>query len=128
MKALSIRQPWAHLIVHEGKTIENRSWSTRYRGPVLIHAAKGMTDEEFRDAMKFVDTVFPTESIVKLARRARASNAPRGGIIGRATLVDVVSQSDSPWFFGPFGFVLEDIQPLPFRPCKGALGFFEVDA
>jgi hypothetical protein len=128
MKALSIRQPWAHLIVHEGKTIENRSWSTRYRGPLLIHAAKGMTDAEFRDAMDFVDTAFPLEKLDRIVRRARASNAPRGGIIGRATLVDVITQSDSPWFFGPFGFVLEDIQPLPFRPYKGALGFFEVVA
>ena len=38
MKALSIRQPWAHRILREGKDIENRDWPTRYRGPVLIHA------------------------------------------------------------------------------------------
>ena len=46
-KAISIRQPWAWAIVHAGKDIENRDWSTRYRGPVCIHAAKGMTKDEF---------------------------------------------------------------------------------
>lgn len=50
----------------------------------------------------------------------------RGGIVGRAEIVDCVESSDSPWFVGPFGFVLRNIEPLPFRPYKGALGFFEV--
>lgn len=43
MKALSIRQPWAWLILHGGKDIENRSWNTNFRGRFLIHAAAGMT-------------------------------------------------------------------------------------
>src|SRR5580704_17656926 len=40
MKALSIHQPWAWAILHAGKTVENRTWPTRYRGPLLIHASK----------------------------------------------------------------------------------------
>jgi hypothetical protein len=40
MRTLSIRQPWAGLIVAGIKDIENRSWSTSYRGPILIHAGK----------------------------------------------------------------------------------------
>lgn len=40
MKALSIRQPWAWMILHAGKDIENREWPTRFRGRVLIHASK----------------------------------------------------------------------------------------
>jgi hypothetical protein len=40
MKVLSIRQPWAFLIVNGHKNIENRDWLTAYRGPVLIHAGK----------------------------------------------------------------------------------------
>lgn len=42
MKALSIRQPWAWLIANGYKDIENRSWRTNYRGPVLIHASAAM--------------------------------------------------------------------------------------
>jgi hypothetical protein len=40
MKALSIRQPWAELILQGRKTIELRTWSTPYRGRLLIHAGK----------------------------------------------------------------------------------------
>lgn len=47
MKALSIRQPWAWAIVNAGKRVENRTWETRYRGPILIHAAKGVTKREY---------------------------------------------------------------------------------
>ncbi|HHY88739.1 MAG TPA: ASCH domain-containing protein, partial [Chloroflexi bacterium] len=40
MKALSVRQPWAWLIAQGYKTVENRTWATNYRGPLLIHAGK----------------------------------------------------------------------------------------
>ncbi len=49
----------------------------------------------------------------------------RGGIIGSVELVSVVKESDSPWFFGPRGLVLNDPVPCDFIPCKGALGFFK---
>jgi hypothetical protein len=127
MKALSIRQPWAWAIVHEGKDFENRSWPTRYRGPVLIHAAKGMTLAEWDEAMDFIDQTFPLEPTERLARRARAHHCSRGGIIGQAEIVDCVTGSDSPWFFGRYGIVLRNVQPLPFQPCRGALGFFDPD-
>lgn len=128
-KAISIRQPWAHLILTEGKDIENRTWGTRYRGPVLIHAAKGMTNDEWRDAMDFVDAAFPLERAEALRRRARVHNdARRGGIVGMADIIDCVSASPSRWFFGPYGFVLANARPLPFVPCRGALGFFDVPA
>ena len=40
MKALTVRQPWAHAVLYLGKTIENRTWPTAHRGPLLIHAAR----------------------------------------------------------------------------------------
>ena len=65
---------------------------------------------------------------------AHANNLPeprspmaRGGIVGRVDLVDVVQEHESPWFFGPFGLVLANPEPLPFRPLRGRLGLFEVD-
>ena len=39
MKCLSILQPWAWAIIHGGKDVENRTWRTAYRGPLLIHAS-----------------------------------------------------------------------------------------
>lgn len=50
----------------------------------------------------------------------------RGGIVGSVEIVNLVTESKSKWFSGPYGFVLRDPQPLPFRPCKGALGLFHV--
>jgi hypothetical protein len=127
-KALSIRQPWAWAIINAGKDIENRSWSTKYRGPVCIHAAKGMTDSEWCDAMDFIDKALPVTRQGQFGRRASAihsAEAKRGGIIGVADIVDCVDASESPWFFGPYGFVLKNVRPVPFIPVKGALGFFD---
>lgn len=50
----------------------------------------------------------------------------RGGIVGVAEIVDCVNRSESPWFFGEYGFVLRNAKPLPFHECKGALGFFRL--
>ena len=50
----------------------------------------------------------------------------RGGVIGSVEIADCVEESDSPWFFGKYGFVLRDPKPLPFTPWKGQLGFFDV--
>ena len=118
MKALSIKQPWAWLIVNGFKDIENRNWHTNYRGPVLIHAGKKPdgTDADMRWLMHDIgwDGDLP-----------RLASLEYGGIVGEAEIVDCVHRSQSPWFFGKFGFVIRNARPLPFRPCKGQLGFFE---
>lgn len=120
MKALSIRQPWAWLILHGGKDIENRDWATRFRGRVLIHASKGMTRDEYVAAANFA----------KLAGLGKGIPAfgdmERGGIVGSVEIVDCIAGSDSPWFMGKHGFVLRDPTPIQFAPCNGRLGFFDV--
>lgn len=55
-----------------------------------------------------------------------AKHIERGGIVGQANLVDCVTESSSDWFDGPYGFLLEDAQPLPFQPCNGRLGIFDL--
>ena len=120
MIALSIRQPWANLILKAGKNIENRCWPTKFRGRILIHAAKGCTHAELEDALDFAEDACGTSYTVDL------KTIPRGGVVGSVEIVDCVSVSASPWFVGEFGFVLRDPQPLPFTPWKGQLGFFDV--
>jgi hypothetical protein len=120
MKALSIRQPWAWLILNAGKDIENRDWPTHFRGRFLIHASKGMTHDEYEGGL---DTLYEIDKRLHLPP---FEILERGGIVGTAVLVDCVRKSESPWFFGEYGFELRDAFPLPFRPFKGALGFFEV--
>jgi hypothetical protein len=116
-QAISIRQPWAWLIVNAGKDIENRDWFTRIRGPVCIHAAKGMTRGEYDEARYFASRISPAEM-------PSYGAMTRGGIVGVAEIVDCVNRSASPWFFGRWGFVLRNVRPVDFIPVKGELGFF----
>lgn len=123
MRALSIRQPWAWLIIHGHKDVENRGWSTRYTGPILIHASKGMTKAEYED----VNMMLLFGEVGTLGIQLPEMEAlERGGIVGSATIAACLTNSDSPWFFGPHGFLVRDAKPLPFVPFKGALGFFDV--
>lgn len=127
MKALSIRQPWAWMIVAGGKNIENRRWNTNFRGEFYIHAAKGTSHEEYDDAVAFARDVNP------FVCPPPFKHLERGGIVGRARLVDVVAPCTEypcahPWHApGQFGFVLSDVQRCSFVALSGALGFFNVD-
>lgn len=119
--ALSVRQPWAWAIIHAGKDIENRSWQAvnhglKRRGRIAVHASKGMTREEYEHASRFMRTL--------CIECPPAIELLRGGVIGAVEVADVVTSSDSPWFFGPRGLVLRDAQPCAFIPSVGALGYF----
>ena len=120
MKAISIRQPWAWLILN-GKDTENRDWYTSYRGPIAIHAAKGMTLAEYDDAVAFVRTFDPA-----LAKRIPMPDAlVRGAVIGRSELVACTRYSSSKWFQGKYGLVLVNTVPCEPVYVKGALGLWE---
>jgi hypothetical protein len=111
MHCLSVRQPWASLIVRGIKDIENRTWCTNHRGPLLIHAAKR------------IDLDADTRGLLS---RAEVEALPRGGIIGMVNVVACVTASSSPWFTGPVGWVLTDPRVLTFQRCTGRLGLFKV--
>lgn len=118
MKALSVRQPWAWLIVNGFKDVENRTWRTNFRGQFLIHAGLKLDVGGYVYAMgsKKLRQVLPSKDAFL-----------RGGIVGTATLVNCVAESDSPWFFGPYGFVLAGAHRVEFVPVRGQLRFFDVD-
>jgi hypothetical protein len=124
MKALSINQPWAFLIVNGFKGVENRDWDTRYRGEFLIHAGKKIDS----DAYEFLEDM-------KIQNVPAAVDLPTGGIVGKARLINtvhirdkrLVTAKDQPWFFGEYGFMLDSQEPCELIPCKGALGFFDPD-
>lgn len=86
------------LIVHGIKPIENRSWTTAYRGPLLIHAGL------------LWDNDVPLHARVDQG----ATRPPEGGIVGIADLVDVVTESDDRFFVGPYGWKLAHARRLPF--------------
>ncbi|HIE5440246.1 TPA: ASCH domain-containing protein [Serratia marcescens] len=125
MKALSIRQPWAWLITHGYKDIENRSWRTNYHGPVLIHAsARKPTKAEVEVAREILRQSAGWEVALRMPK---PEHFELGGIVGVATINSCVVGSTSPWFIGPVGFTLTNARPLPFRPLKGRLSFFETN-
>lgn len=126
LPVISVRQPWAWLIINGGKDIENRNWSTKLRGRVLIHASKGCGRREWLEAWDVVRCI-SREAWAKGIKEIQTGTIERGGIIGSVEIVDCVNRSDSPWFFGQYGFVLRDPQPSPFYRCNGALGFFKLD-
>ena len=116
MKCLSIRQPWAHLILNGPKDVENRMWAPAYRGPLLIHA--GLT--------------LHTEASHYLRRRHRIEVDPCelqfGVILGAVDLIDCHKKRTSRWHGrGYFGWYLENPRclraPIPY---KGRLKLFDV--
>jgi hypothetical protein len=125
---LSIQQPWTWLIVNGHKDIENRDWTTSYRGPLLIHAGKRVDESSFdADGRLFTDywrSRYGDELVAGMPQQRQEYET--GGIVGIATVVDVVIRSESPWFFGKHGWVLKDARTLPFVPYRGQLGLFRI--
>jgi len=107
IKALSIKQPYPHHIFHDGKDVENRDWPTKGRGWFIVHAGVSKSELDMDD---------PAEAAM-----------PRGGVVGMARIVDCVTEMDSRWFYGRYGFVLADAFPLPLVACRGQLGFFNLE-
>lgn len=114
VRALSIRQPWATAIIEGHKTVENRKRRTSIRGPVCIHAAKRTDYDAFHQFLRDQKRGYPFKGISYL-----------GMIIGVAEIIDVIDQSDDPWFFGPYGYVLKNARPVPPIAVRGMLGFFD---
>lgn len=115
MKVLSVKQPWAWLLIHGGKDIENRDWCCLYRGPLAIHASKSVTAREWCDCVDYVRH-FDHD----LAERIpKITELQRGAIIGTVYMRGCVIDSKSPWFQGRYGFV-----PVP---ARGSLGLWNLD-
>ena len=113
-RILSLKQPWAWAVAAGKKTIENRTWSTPYRGTVYIHASSKL-DRRALDWLRDQAHVTPPAEFV------------HGAVVAVVEIVDVLTQPEAaafaPWFFGPYGFVLANIRPLRTPvPDKGRLG------
>jgi len=151
MKALSIKAPWAYYIVYgipygvakdnpDGsqrvedsgklilKDIENRDWPipASITLPQCIYVHVGKKPDDIRAVMDFTikKLGLPLISIIM----SYSNLLPRGAIIGEVDVVECVTESKSPWFAGPYGFVLAD--PVAYKapiPCRGKLGFFKPD-
>jgi hypothetical protein len=126
IKCLSVKQPWASLIVHGIKTIENRRWPCKHRGPLLIHAGKTQDENAYNDQMRIACDNNRTERIEILSQRLL------GGFVGVCVMTDCVSQGKEydgidNWFAGPYGFVLDNARPFKdIIRWRGQLSMFNV--
>ena len=122
--ALSLKQPWAELIVQGRKTIETRHWNTRFRGEFYIHASKTIDKEACKEFK-----INPNSLIT-------------GSIIGKAHLTNTKEYLTKKEFVQEnnkhkagiyefnrpmFGFELNHIKRIDPIPQKGALNFFKVN-
>ena len=116
LRALSVRPPWAWAIAHANKKIENRSWRTSYRGPLVIHASQNFVGSEAAELEQI------------LGYELDPAIFKRGAFIAVADLVDVVRAEaiePSPWLCGPYAWLLENVQPLPAEVrASGKLGLW----
>ena len=120
IKALTIRQPWAELIFRGRKHFELRTWKTKHRGPLAIHAAAKIDAE---DARHF---------------GLNPENLTAGAFVGFVILTDVrpFTRDDARllkkrragygWFPGNFSWVLKKPRRIPPVKAKGQLGLFKV--
>ena len=144
--AISLWQPWASLIMARAKRFETRSWSTEYRGPLVICAAKGglgkaelyatLLDELFQRALLPILGLSHDLSIKEFADAAM-DLLPRGKALGCVNLVDCIGtellgdHADLPFgdfSHGRFAWKLDNVRPFDEPvPVKGKQGFFKID-
>jgi hypothetical protein len=137
VKALSIRNPWALLIVAGIKPVENRTWATKYRGPLAIHAGATKAWEAVREEL----SALAPDELVRVGNaaafclgedvlNAKWRDIPHGALIGTVDLVDIVTDHPSRYanhLPGTFHWVLANPRPMKAVPLKGQLGLFDAE-
>jgi hypothetical protein len=135
MKALSLYQPWASLVMLGAKRVETRSWRTTHRGPLAIHASSRFRQEGRSSCRR--------EPFQRRLEEAGLDEArlPLGVLLGTVRLLDCVPVEDidlealggDETSFGDFtpgryAWLLADPRPLPVPvPASGRLGVFDLD-
>lgn len=133
LRALTIKQPWASLLVHGIKTVENRSWTTAYRGPIAIHAG---ASRERNAAQMIADCLGRELTKHERVRWLLDADLPHGQVLGVVDLLDVVPveqthQQESPWVLGPWCWRVrarQQFQPDARPTVAGKLGLWKWDS
>ncbi len=122
MKAISIRPPWAWAILHAGKDIENRTWKTKIRGTVAVHASQTMSRRFYESAREQIKQVAPR------AKLPPYDAMVRGAIIGLVDVIGCEQHTKSKWHEPRhYGFILANARALRTPiPCSGRLNFWQM--
>ena len=142
MRAITLTQPWATLVAIGAKKIETRSWSTSYRGPLAIHAAKGFPKparnlcyaSPFRDYLRDIITpigaVIATCELVAVMRVENLTATHPNAWVGPSGRhysfeLDLDEQAFGDYTHGRYAWLLADVKQIEPVPAKGALSLWE---
>jgi hypothetical protein len=119
---LTVKNPWAYLIVSGLKDVENRSWKTNYRGKLLIHTSQ--------IPIKFNSfEIFTPEQIeIIQIKNINFNNLINSAIIGEVELIDCIQNSNSIWAeSGQWHWILtnQEIYKEPILNVKGSLSIWK---
>lgn len=124
MKALSLKQPWANMIVLKQKTIETRTWKTEYRGDLLICSSKSI-DSNMVNLILNESSSMVSKSVLE---------KPLGVALCVAELYDCVPMQTKHEveafcriYHGAYSWMLRNVRRIKQFPVKGQLRFFDVD-
>jgi hypothetical protein len=130
LKVLSVKQPWASLIIEFGKDAENRTWIPKYRGTLVIAASK--SPDKDGDVVKYVDRILSKRSLREFKLRWSCNELPLGKIIGIVDWFRCCGPKewcDSPWADNTVAvsqWLLENPRKLEKPiPAKGRLGLWD---
>lgn len=145
MKAITLTQPWATLVAIGAKQIETRGWATAYRGPLAIHAGKGLGPVGGLRGLEELCNRVPFRSVLRqhLKRGPNGGNwlqpdLPLGKIVATVELYDIRPTAEfigeisvqerafGDYSAGRYAWLLRNVQMLPAPiECRGALGLWE---
>ena len=126
MKVITIKQPWATLIAKGYKEYEFRTWRTKYRGEILIHAGKGIDKDKLK-RFEHLNLEYPTGCIIAKANLTdcvEVSEEFRKKMKEKDELVYRGIQ-DRSW--NGFGFKLENVKEIETIPVNGKLSLWDYD-
>lgn len=124
IKALTFHGPWVHAILYAGKDVENRNWKCPLRvgDYIALHAGKTY------DWDGAIDIGLITRRLGKPYTPPVEMDYKPGFIYGIAQFGGNVTESDSPWFFGKYGWCLTNVVAIEPVACRGAQGLFDLPA
>ena len=123
-RVLTLRPVWAWAVLHAGKRLENRSWSTSWRGWIWIHSGSAPTTDVERDVLRRSLRLLGIEM-------SDLDDFPRGAIVARARIADVIDNANRVVGQGPwqstdgYAFLLAEVQQLAVPvSARGALNLW----
>ena len=127
MKVLTIKQPWATLIAEGYKEYEFRTWNTKYRGEILIHAGLGI-DKEALKRFECYNLEYPTGCIIAKATITDSIYVDdefinKVGPTNPLVYKNIITNKD----WKGYGFKLENVEKIPHIYIKGQLGLWNYD-